>query len=83
MSSNADEREISYNEWTQRFQVSSKWDTDTPERRQFMERLDLALEAERMGITKKKKDGELPKVNLEPTLKERFQGLIISCLNLN
>ncbi len=81
MSSNTDEREMSYNEWAQMYRVSTKWDTDTPERKQFMEKLEYALEAERMGLYKKKE--ELPKVNLEPTLKERFQGLIISCLNLN
>jgi hypothetical protein len=83
MSNNTDERELSYNEWAQMYRVSTKWDTDTPERKRFMERLELALEAERMGLTQKKKDGELPEVNLEPTFKERFQGLIISCLNFN
>jgi predicted Ser/Thr protein kinase len=79
MSSKTDQREISFNEWAQTFQVSSKWDTESIERRQFMEKLELALEADRMGIKKE----ELPKVDHEPSLLGKFQGLVYSCLNLN
>ena len=79
MSNKTDQREISFNEWARTFQVSSKWDTESIERRQFMEKLELALEADRMGIKKE----ELPKVDHEPTLMEKFQELLYGCLNLN
>jgi hypothetical protein len=79
MSSKTDEREISFNEWAQTFQVSTKWDTETPERKQFMEKLELALEAERMGVKKE----DIPQVDHEPTIMEKFQELIYGCLNLN
>jgi hypothetical protein len=83
MSSKTDEREISFNEWAQRFQVSTKWDTETVERKQFMEKLELALEAEKMGLTKKEVKETIPQVNHERTLLGKFQGLVLNCLNLN
>lgn len=83
MSSKTDEREISFNEWAQRFQVSTKWDTETVERKQFMEKLELALEAEKMGLTKKEVKETIPQVNHERTLLGKFQGLVLGCLNLN
>lgn len=83
MSSNTDEREISFNEWAQRFGVSTKWDTESVERKQFMERLEIALEAERLGLTKKEVKETIPQVNHERTLLGKVQELFISCLNLN
>lgn len=83
MLSNTDEREISFNEWAQRFGVSTKWDTESVERKRFMEKLELALEAERLGLTKKEVKETIPQVNHEPTLLEKFQGMVYSCLKLN
>lgn len=83
MSSKTDEREISFNEWARTFQVSSKWDTESVERKQFMEKLEIALEAERMGLTKKEVKETIPQVNHERTLLGKFQGLVLNCLNLN
>lgn len=40
----------SYNNWCKKFKVSSMWATDTPEKRFFMERLQLARYAKEMGM---------------------------------
>lgn len=83
MSSNTDEREISFNEWAQLNRVSTKWDTESVERKQFMEKLEWAREAERLGLNKKEVKETIPEVNHERTILGRFQELVSSCLNLN
>jgi hypothetical protein len=45
-------KELGFNEWAQKYNVSSLWFADTPEKKAFIERIQLAKYAQMMGMVK-------------------------------
>jgi len=45
-------KELSFNQWAKQYNVSSLWFADTPEKKSFVERIELAKYAQMMGMTK-------------------------------
>ena len=43
---------IQFNHWAKKYRVSSLWFADTPEKRNLIERIQLAKYAESMGYTR-------------------------------
>jgi len=56
MSNNVTERELTLNEWAEKYEVSSRYIVDTKEKREFHERLENAKFIQSMGLWESKKD---------------------------
>ena len=56
MSNNVTERELTLNEWAEKYEVSSRYVVDTREKREFHERLENARFIKDMGLWQSKKD---------------------------
>lgn len=47
-----EKKELSFNQWARQYNVSSLWFADTPEKKNFIERIQYAKYAQMMGMTK-------------------------------
>jgi hypothetical protein len=79
MSNNVTERELTLNEWAEKYEVSSRYIVDTKEKREFHERLDNAKFIKSMGLWKSKKD-TLPETH---SLADRMVKVVSHILNFN
>jgi hypothetical protein len=73
-----EERE-EYNRWCNELGVSSRWDIDKPENREFMEKYDQVQFAIATGSTEPK---AVDHVDFEPTIREKMVDFVSHVLKL-
>jgi hypothetical protein len=79
MSNNVTERELTLNEWAEKYEVSSRYIVDTKEKREFHERLENAKFIQSMGLWESKKDTS-PETH---SLADRMVKVVSHILNFN
>lgn len=56
MLNNVTERELTLNEWAEKYEVSSRYMVDTKEKQEFQDRLENARYIQSMGLWESRKD---------------------------
>ena len=73
-----EERE-EFNKWCQQFEVSTKWDPEKPQNKEFVEKYDMAQYLIATGYTDEQKEEV---VDHEPSLKEKMVDFVSHILKL-
>lgn len=79
MSNNVTERELTLNEWAEKYEVSSRYMVDTKEKQEFQDRLENARFIQSMGLWESKRNTP-PKTH---SLADRMVKVVSHMLSLN
>lgn len=79
MSNNVTERELTLNEWAEKYEVSSRYMVDTKEKQEFQDRLENARFIQSMGLWESKRNTP-PKTH---SLADRMVKVVSHILTLN